>query len=729
LTNPFRYFWDRGYRRLLPVIPTAAGIRMAGKRPGTYTGSYWQGAGAKTFNATEADLDTWHAMGASVGLRCDQATIGIDIDVLNAEWSAKVAQIAREEIGEGAVRIGRAPKTMLVFQTYDTMAYRQWRFDDGTEKGGLVELLAGEVKWFVVQGVHHTTKMKYDWPAGVPQHSTLAFADAAKVGRFFERIEKELPPRKNASTGAAIDRNATDQESLKAPADKMQVLADIIKQLPNRYDEIGGYEKWVRIAAACRGAFQEDPELGCDAFVGFSENTDLTESEEDPERIYKSLNEPFGLGYQYLLTLIGGLTADGPAREHVNTAPLHFEELPDEPEHTETPEDELFPVTGAAPAPEAIKWVRPSEWAGITPPEREWEVPGWIPKGEVTLLYGDGGIGKTLLIHMYATAAAAGIPWLGQPTRKTKVMCFFCEDSEDELLRRQIDINRALGVTFEDIDENLRIASRKYMDNLLILWDRNTGALKRQSIWEQIRDDAVAFGAGVFIGDTIADMFGGNEIDRSQVNAFVKSCLGRLGQEMGGSVIALGHPSMSGKASGSGTSGSTAWNNAVRSRLYLRYPKGVEKGNVRELEGMKLNYGPKGNVIKLRWNRGAFDVVASSMAPVGGDAPKAFEGSVPTLEQASDQVVLDAIVTCSGEPVALNMKPNSPHYAPKVLKRREPDLLVELGDEEVAEALGRLEARGVIRAGEVGRDAYRRPVAGYTVVRVEADTVSESVFD
>lgn len=48
----------------------------------------------------------------------------------------------------------------------------------------------------------------------------------------------------------------------------------------------------------------------------------------------------------------------------------------------------------------------------------------------------------------------------------------------------------------------------------------------------------------VVIVDTIADTYGGNEIDRAQVNAFVKSCLGRLAQAIGGTVIALGHPSM-----------------------------------------------------------------------------------------------------------------------------------------------------------------------------------------
>lgn len=367
-----------------------------------------------------------------------------------------------------------------------------------------------------------------------------------------------------------------------------------------------------------------------------------------------------------------------------------------------------------AEAIEPIKWVRPSEWSGVEPPEREWDVVGWVPRYEVTLLYGDGGIGKTLIIHQLATAMAAGVSWLGQETRQRRVMCFFCEDSEDELLRRQIDINRALGVEWGAIDDRLRIASRKYMDNLLALWDRNTGAMKRAAVWQQLRDDAVAFGADVVIVDTIADTHGGSEIDRGQVNAFVKSCLGRLAKEINGSVIALGHPSTAGKSSGSGTSGSTAWSNAVRSRMYLRYPKGVEKGNVRELEGMKLNYGPKGNLLKLRWQAGAFVLVASSKPAdvAGADAGAALMAGA-SIEDVARNAVLDALRRCGD--ARMSLASNSANYAPKVLKKLEPDLLEALSLGEVEEALRRLEREGAIAAGKVGMDEWRKPVHGLVV--------------
>src|SRR5262249_22973962 len=64
-------------------------------------------------------------------------------------------------------------------------------------------------------------------------------------------------------------------------------------------------------------------------------------------------------------------------------------------------------------------------------------------------------------------------------------------------------------------------------------------------------------------------------------------------------VLLLAHPSMAGKASGSGASGSTAWENAVRARLYMRRP---EEGHFdeRELIRAKANYAAAGENTTLR---------------------------------------------------------------------------------------------------------------------------------
>src|SRR5690606_15400027 len=120
------------------------------------------------------------------------------------------------------------------------------------------------------------------------------------------------------------------------------------------------------------------------------------------------------------------------------------------------------------------------------------------------------------LAQQLATAVAQGQAFLGHDVTQCKVMGFLCEDAPDELHIRQRDINKALCLDMANIAPNLRIASRKYMDNLLAVFDRNTSSMKRTAVWHQLVDDAKAFGAKLVIVDTIADTFGGSEIDRAQ---------------------------------------------------------------------------------------------------------------------------------------------------------------------------------------------------------------------
>ncbi len=384
--------------------------------------------------------------------------------------------------------------------------------------------------------------------------------------------------------------------------------------------------------------------------------------------------------------------------------------------HFEHVEDALPPASG---------WIDPTQWDGKPIPPRQWEVEGWIPRGEVTLLYGDGGVGKSLLAHQYATAAATGRSWLGQKTRPGRVMCFMCEDSADELQRRQADINGVLHVAHTELG-NLRLQSRKHSDNALGVWDRSAGTLKLTPAWHQLKRDAVDFGADVVVIDTLSDVFVGDEINRTQVNAFVKVCLGRLAAAFGGSVIALGHPSVAGRNSGTGTSGSTAWSNAVRSRLYLRYPDRSERGNIRELEGMKLNYGPKGSLLKIKWSRGAFDVVAGKVT--ASDTATGWPAtSIPALDDAAEAATLAALNECVG--TALSPAPNSAHYTPKVLKRRVPEELQAYSIEEIGEAVARLERKNLIRQDVVGKSPSRHPIKGYVVLPAKtSDEIKASVF-
>ncbi len=105
--------------------------------------------------------------------------------------------------------------------------------------------------------------------------------------------------------------------------------------------------------------------------------------------------------------------------------------------------------------------------------------------------------------------------------------------------------------------------------------------------------------------DTAADLFEGNENSRTQVRQFIQGALGKIAREANCGVLLCAHPSANGLSNGSGNGGSTAWHNTVRSRLYL---SSDDKG-IRNLSRKKANYCSTGEEIKLKWIKGAFEVI------------------------------------------------------------------------------------------------------------------------
>jgi hypothetical protein len=64
---------------------------------------------------------------------------------------------------------------------------------------------------------------------------------------------------------------------------------------------------------------------------------------------------------------------------------------------------------------------------------------------------------------------------------------------------------------------------------------------------------------------------------------------------------------------GTGRSGSTGWNNSGRWRCNFTQVK--DDDDLRQLEIVKNNYGPRGEKVRLRWERGVFVPEGSASAP------------------------------------------------------------------------------------------------------------------
>lgn len=266
-----------------------------------------------------------------------------------------------------------------------------------------------------------------------------------------------------------------------------------------------------------------------------------------------------------------------------------------------------------APVPEDDEKPPPLENGGIIDPRnwtapaplRQWLVQDWIPIGYATGLYGDGGLGKSLLLQQLLTAVASGLPWLGLPVRAGNAFGFMCEDDPDELHRRQEAINRQMGLEPQYL-EMLRYTSRLGLDNILMTFDdRNRPELA--PLFKDLVQYLTVFRPRLVVLDTLADIFGGEEVKRAHARQFVQGVAGNIARAFECAVVVAAHPSAAGLSTGSGTSGSSAWNNTFRSRLYLTGPKTDDDDpDTRLLEKKKANYSKRGEGIKLRWDHGSF---------------------------------------------------------------------------------------------------------------------------
>jgi RecA-family ATPase len=271
-------------------------------------------------------------------------------------------------------------------------------------------------------------------------------------------------------------------------------------------------------------------------------------------------------------------------------------------------------VTGEnLPDNEAFEEALPeSQWKAIgdflnsPAPERDWVVEGWLPCGfsTPTLITGDGGTGKSLLAMMLAMSVAQGLPWLGfEVLKKMPVAMIMCEDSEDELHRRVEAINQTAMGAFSD----LKTAEVHFMSRVgkdCVLCREDNGVLRDGPFMKELHTQLKHLGDGekLLILDTVADIYAGNESNRTAVNQFIKYKLCGLAKIHNATIIIIAHPPKSGAT----YSGSTAWNNSVRNRLYLGWKDDKNKDDWRVLSVEKSNYARAGTKICLKWDSGIF---------------------------------------------------------------------------------------------------------------------------
>lgn len=337
------------------------------------------------------------------------------------------------------------------------------------------------------------------------------------------------------------------------------------------------------------------------------------------------------------------------------------------------------------------------------PPPREWFIRDWLGPGPL-LLAAAGGVGKSLLVQQMGTNLALGRDFVGavegHPRRS---LAWACEDDADELWRRQAAISERLGIAIDEPADNLVLQSRRGVDNVLMA--PSAGTLARTRVFEELRQQVNDLKVDVLWLDNVAHLFGGDEMNRGQVTAFINAIAGLVvGRPF--APILLAHTA---RAAGSEFAGSAAWENAVRMRWFMGNKLPDQKpgeddessADVRFLAKRKANYSTR-DYVRFTMSDGVL---------VPDAEPDRIGGLVAKLdERKAEEALIAAFKGLRAMGIASTDGKNSPDFLPKqaVLK----GLGAPFSTQELTKAMNRLMGRGVFVRGVVGTYSNRNPKQG-----------------
>lgn len=270
--------FNAGYVDLVSVIPPGAELsplskvkpESAGKAPGRKNAQgRWVGYGWQTEVCTEHDAAKMDLEKANVGLKANYYP-GVDIDCTDEAVSAIIEKLSLQHLGTAPVRVGQAPKRLLMYRTEEPFGRMRLWFRVGG-KQHLVEVL-GEGQQYVVSGTHPRTQKPYVWTWGEKEvayppikPSKLTVITKEQVGMFLAAVQDELDmfdiQCQREGSGNLADKRTTPQESLKAR--DLDQLAYAVSLIPN---DTPSREDYIKMGYAIKAASQEDEERGFQIF-------------------------------------------------------------------------------------------------------------------------------------------------------------------------------------------------------------------------------------------------------------------------------------------------------------------------------------------------------------------------------------------------------------------------------------------------------------------------------
>lgn len=262
--------FERGFTDLVSVIPPGATLApsskisqsQVGKVPGRRSpNGMWGGYDWRRHQPTEEDVKRWCIDGANIGLRADRWP-AVDIDCSDERLAAIIEQVALASLGVAPIRIGRAPKRLLMYRTDEPFGRMRLWIHQQTHSD-LVEVL-GAGQQYLVYGTHPATLKPYAW-ATDPLSVQIPTITRDRADRFLTELAEYLEllgvgtiEREGSGRLSSTDANDVDQNALRAPS--VELVQEAVSWIPNTNELFPSRDDYLKMGYAIRAAVGEDNE-------------------------------------------------------------------------------------------------------------------------------------------------------------------------------------------------------------------------------------------------------------------------------------------------------------------------------------------------------------------------------------------------------------------------------------------------------------------------------------
>ena len=504
---------ENGYN----IIPVSKGT----KRPAI--------ANWSKIKSTPELIESWDA-DASIGITTGEV-VAIDIDCYDKHVTNAVVKYCNKNIGKGIVRIGKAPKALLLFRTDTPMKKSvSAQFTDTAGNVNAIEIL-GKGQQLVAYGIHPDTQEEYRWPKACPFTigvSDLPSINLEQISLLFKEFDHIAPSnwqRKSTisepSTANAANDNVLSIEHMRPPTGLS--ARDLAKHLAKMDAE--PYDEWLLVGQALHHEFQAS-QAGLDQWIKWSENAFSYDGDEALERRWESFST---LRDDAVVTM----------RTVIATAKQRGQDALQEQAEEQ--------ATGL----EASK-VKKIDPFNFPIHKRQWVVGNRLLAGYITAMFAPGGVSKSMFSMITAASVATGRSLTGEEVHKQgKVWLINNEDDTDEQYRRLAGIAIHHNIPWQTIEDNLYLTCG-YGNPYIVAHQSADGSIIAHPNAEKIIAEAKAKNIDYIVFDPFITMHDTEENDNGAIQQ-VTNVLKHIAKEANVAIEIIHHTKKGGAKTDSET--------------------------------------------------------------------------------------------------------------------------------------------------------------------------------